>query len=229
MGITGLYAVTPSDLSSAELLDKVGGACEAGMRLLQLRRKGLSTATLRQEAHLLRALTRACGATLIVNDDLALALDVGADGVHWGRDDAPFGGAAELAQQIDGAKQRAERANPGVPFLVGISCYNDFARAEAAATAGADYLAFGSMFVSSTKPHASPAALSLITRAKQTFKVPIVAIGGITRDNVGLVVDAGADAVAVVADLFAPPTREEVAARARCYQAFFLRHLHTIP
>jgi len=200
------------------------------VRLLQLRRKGSSAEILRKEADLIRELTRACGATLLVNDDLALALEIGADGVHWGREDAPFGDAAELAHQIKDAKQRAGRAHSGHPFLVGISCYNDFARAEAAATAGADYLAFGSLFISSTKPHAVPAALSLITRAKQTFKVPIVAIGGITRDNVGLVVAAGADAVAVVSDLFSAPTRIEVAARARRYQAVFSSSpIHTVP
>jgi len=230
MRITGLYAVTPSDLTTSELIDRLGGALDAGVRLLQLRRKGLSPENLRREAYLVRALTAACGATLIVNDDLALALEVGADGVHWGREDAPFGDTGELSRQIGDARQRAARAHPGLPFLIGISCYNDFARAAAAAAAGADYLAFGSMFVSSTKPHALPAALSLITRAKQTFKVPIVAIGGITRDNVRAVVDAGADAIAVVSDLFCAPTRDEVAVRARRYQALFSSSpIDTIP
>ena len=219
--ITGLYAVTPDALSAPELMTKLNSALAAGVRLIQLRRKQLTAADLLHEAHQIRALTSACDATFIVNDNLAIALEVGADGVHWGRDDAPCNESAALAAQIRNAKRRAAELRPHQPFLIGISCYGDFARAEFAVAAGADYLAFGSMFVSPTKPNAAPASLELLTRAKQSFALPIVAIGGISRDNAPTLIKAGADAVAVISDLFSATTDAEIATRSRSYQALF--------
>ena len=201
--IRGLYVITPDADSSEVLIAKLGKAFQAGVRLLQYRRKRLSAAEQLIEAGYISIMARHFGVTFIINDDLTLANAVGADGVHWGREDADID---DLASAIAHAKNDREA------FIVGISCYNDFARAEAANAKLADYIAFGSIFASKTKPDADIANLDLIRRAKVAFTIPVVAIGGITRDNVDLVVEAGADAVAVITDLFDCPI-DDTAAR----------------
>ena len=140
----------------------------------------------------------------IVNDDLELARAVQADGVHLGADDG------------DLAAARAALPNA----LIGASCYADLERARAAVGQGADYIAFGSVFASPTKPQAVRAPLGLFAQA-QTLGVPTVAIGGITRANCAEVRTAGAHACAVISDLFgdAQTTADEVSARARTFRS----------
>jgi thiamine-phosphate pyrophosphorylase len=140
---------------------------------------------------------------LLVNDDLALALEIGADGAHLGRD--------------DGEPAAARRAL-GASRILGVTCYADWARASAAAEAGVDYLAFGAIFPSATKPHAPSAPLALIARARRELKLPVAAIGGITLDNAAQVIAAGAELIAVVSDVFSAP---DPAARALAYRALF--------
>ena len=138
----------------------------------------------------MRRITREHGITLIINDDLDLALAVGADGVHMGGDDGDL-----LA-----ARNRMPEG-----MLLGASCYNDLACARAAAAAGADYVAFGAIFPSGTKPLARRASLDLIRQARAELAVPIVAIGGITLHNAAEVIATGADSIAVIAALFDAP------------------------
>jgi thiamine-phosphate pyrophosphorylase len=196
------------------------------VRLLQYRRKALSWVQAQAEASALQALATANGAKLIVNDNLELAISVGAHGVHWGREDVSSD--SPLLEQIETARKRAAEAGCPPDFVVGISCYNDFDLAQRAAMAGADYVAFGSMFASPTKPHAASAPTSLISRAKQSFDTPVVAIGGITRDNARQLLDAGVDAVAVISDIFDAVDDNERVARAACYRAMFMdRALHS--
>jgi thiamine-phosphate pyrophosphorylase len=126
------------------------------------------------------------GGLYIVNDDAALAAEVGADGVHVGEDD---GGVAQA------------RALVGPERIVGVSCYNRFELAQAAIDAGADYVAFGSFFASCVKPGARRADVALLARAR-SLGVPVVAIGGITAGNARDLFAAGADAVAVISDVF---------------------------
>ena len=134
----------------------------------------------------------------IVNDDIDLALAVGADGLHLGRDDGDIAAA---------------RARLGKDRLIGASCYDQLELGVAAFNQGADYAAFGSAFPSSTKPVAVRAPLRLYREAKVRLKLPIVAIGGITADNADLLIDAGVDAVAVISALFDAPDIEAVARR----------------
>ncbi len=217
--IAGLYAITPSHLSSGDLISSIQALFENGVRLLQYRRKGISAAQSQREAAALQALAAASGATLIINDSLELAISVGAGGVHWGRDDASAG--AQLSDEITQAKQRAAAAGCPKNFMVGLSCYNNFALAENAEKAGADYVAFGSMFASPTKPDAVNAPVSLITRAKQNLNVPVVAIGGITRDNAQQLVGAGVDAIAVISEIFDAQTDVERIERAHSFSRMF--------
>jgi thiamine-phosphate pyrophosphorylase len=136
-------------------------------------------------------LCKARGAIFIVNDDVELALAVDADGVHLGRDDATV---------------EAARARLGPDAIVGVSCYDAIGRAQAAISAGGDYIAFGSFYPSRVKPNAARAPLSLIGEAKGRWPgISVVAIGGITGANAAPLVAAGADAVAVISALYDAP------------------------
>ena len=198
--LTGLYAVTP-DLADTELLlARTHAALVGGARLLQYRNKIADEHLRRAQAAALRQLCRRHGATLIINDHVELALEIDADGVHVGADDAAVADA---------------RARLGRSKIIGASCYHDLQRALSAAAQGADYVAFGSFYVSSVKPGAMRAPLSILQAARQQVALPVVAIGGITLDNAGELMRAGADAVAVISALFAAPDIE-IAARNFC-------------
>jgi thiamine-phosphate pyrophosphorylase len=216
--VGGLYAITPDELPLDQLVPLVRGALAGGARVLQYRRKQTVGAARIDEARTLGALVHAHGAIFIVNDDLALAYEVGADGVHWGRDDADTSDDVALINQVREAKRLSTRRD----FIIGLSCYNDIARAQRAARAGCDYIAFGAMFVSSTKPHAIPADATLFAAARSKgLNQPLVAIGGITRDNAASLIAQGADAIAVISDLFDAATPAECEARARTFSALF--------
>lgn len=220
--VRGLYAITPDDLPASTLFPLLEALFADGLRLLQIRRKGTDRTSLEAEARKMVALAAPYDACVIVNDDLELALACGAHGVHWGRDDAASD-IATLRTQIAHAKSQAALADA---FLVGISCYDHFERAEMAHAAGADYVAFGSFFASSTKPQAVRADLDLLRQARDRLDIPAVAIGGITRDNASTLVEAGASAIAVISDLFAPPNANAadttgVVSRARQFHRLF--------
>jgi len=198
MKLRGLYAVTPEAADADTLLRQVSAALEGGIAALQYRRKQRAGA---QEAAALAALCRRSGVPFFVNDDLDLALACGADGLHLGRDDGDLAAArAKLVGKV-----------------LGVSCYDSLSAARAAVAAGADYVAFGSVFASPTKPGAVRAALSLFAEAR-ALAVPLIAIGGITLQNAPQLLAAGADALAVISDLFDAP---DIAARARAYGKLF--------
>ncbi|MGH8274557.1 MAG: thiamine phosphate synthase [Gammaproteobacteria bacterium] len=180
--LKGLYVLTDERLGDG-LMEAVAATLEGGARLIQYRDKSIDAARREHEARRLRTLTRKYKALLIVNDDPELAAAVEADGVHLGRDDPDVATA---------------RALLGVEAVIGISCYDSLDFARDAVAAGADYIAFGSVYPSPTKPDAVRAPLDLLTRAKRELGVPICAIGGITPENAVPVLAAGADMLAVV-------------------------------
>ncbi|MSQ49379.1 MAG: thiamine phosphate synthase [Betaproteobacteria bacterium] len=193
----GLYAITPELPDSETLLRRVALALQGGIAVLQYRSKLAGVEQKMRVAKALAAMCRDHQVPFIINDDLELALESGADGVHLGRDDG------ELA---------AARARLG-SRLLGASCYNSLSAARAAVAAGADYIAFGSVFPSSTKPAAVCAPLTLFGEAR-SLGVPLIAIGGITLQNAPQLLSAGADCLAVITDLFEAP---EIAEKARAY------------
>ena len=204
MRLRGLYAITPDETDGSRLEQSVRtlfAAAASNCAALQYRNKSAGDAIRREQALRLAALARSSGVPFIVNDDVRLAIAVGADGVHLGRDDG----------DLDAARA-ALRGK-----LLGVSCYDSIAAARSAVAAGADYLAFGSVFPSATKPGAVRAPLRLFAEAK-TFGVPLVAIGGITPQNAHEVLRAGADALAVISALFDAP---DLAARAREFGRLF--------
>jgi thiamine-phosphate pyrophosphorylase len=185
--IAGLYAVTPDELDDSKLIAQVHAALSGGAKLVQYRNKRAPLATCRRQAKALLALCRRHGAPLIVNDHAALALEIGADGVHLGGED----GSIDVA-----------RAQLGPAAIIGVSCYNELETALKAQQAGATYVAFGSFFPSSIKPVAVHAPLTLLHEAKRELMLPVVAIGGIDHANAPQLIAAGADSVAVISALF---------------------------
>jgi len=186
--IIGLYAIADTQyLDDARLLPAVGEALAGGARILQYRDKKHGPTDRARQAGELAALCRKHGALFVINDDVELVKQVRADGVHLGREDAAIAQA---------------RAQLGPQPIIGVSCYNDLARAEQAQAEGADYVAFGSFFPSRTKPQAVRAGLELLRAAKQKLHIPVVAIGGITHENGVHLLAAGADALAVIEGVF---------------------------
>ncbi|MDP1611604.1 MAG: thiamine phosphate synthase [Sulfuritalea sp.] len=206
MKIAGLCAVTVDDPLLPRLSALVKAALDGGAPFVQYRNKVASRPLRRAQAAEMLRICRAAGAKLIINDDVWLAVEIGADGAHLGRGDAP-GGSLTAARDALGPKR-----------VLGVSCYNELACGEEAAAAGADYLAFGSVFPSRTKPAAVLASLELLGEAKRRFGLPVAAIGGITLDNAPQVIAAGADMIAVVSDLF---DAMDIKARATAYQQLF--------
>jgi len=189
----GLYAITPDWNDTHRLLIVTAAILDGGCRVLQYRNKQTSDCHRQEQAVALRGLTEKYGARLIINDDVDLALFCAADGVHLGEDDG----------QLIAARAHLDAARAG--NILGASCYQSLPLAQAAANAGADYLAFGSFFASPTKPQARRADPALINAAKSKTGLPVCAIGGITLDNAASLISAGADLLAVITALYDAP------------------------
>ena len=213
--IQGLYAITDSGLLQGKLLPAVAAALQGGAQIIQYRDKiaiGLSAdANQREqqrrhdEATALLALCRQHHIPLLINDDVALAQAIGADGVHLGQGDGSL---------------FAARARLGANAIIGVTCHDRLDFAKIAARDGASYVAFGAMFASGTKPLAQSCPLSTLTEARAQLPLPLVAIGGITPDNAASVIDAGAQALAVIASLWQAP---DIRARAQQFSQEFVR------
>ncbi|MCH8506890.1 MAG: thiamine phosphate synthase [Ectothiorhodospiraceae bacterium] len=189
--IQGLYLLTDGVPRGPEQL-----ACyyqpllAAGVSVLQYRDKGTDHDRRFEEARFLAGLCRQAGVVFIVNDDVALAVECAAAGLHLGRED---GSVAVARRQL------------GESSIIGVSCYDSLERAEALAAEGADYLAFGAVYGSATKPGAARLTLDTLRQARQCFPLPLVAIGGITAANAAPVLAAGVDALAVIQGVHGAP------------------------
>ncbi|MEE9422343.1 MAG: thiamine phosphate synthase [Gammaproteobacteria bacterium] len=189
--LSGLYIITDASLQSPEKLSAhVEQALKGGARLVQYRDKSGNRPLQLKQSKQLAQLCNQHNVPLIINDNIELAMEIGAAGVHLGRDDCSL---------TDARQQLGEQA------IIGVSCYNEWQRALTAIENGADYIAFGSFFASKTKPDATPASIKLLQRAKQELQIPVVAIGGITPGNASNLINAGASMVAVVRGVFGEP------------------------
>jgi len=201
---TGLYAITDASVNNSQkIILNVEQALRGGARVIQYRDKSSNQQQRLETCHAIRQLTDEFDAVFIVNDDIELALTTEADGVHLGQDDTCL---------TDARKQLGENA------IIGVSCYNRFDLAEQATKEGANYIAFGRFFPSLTKPDAVTAKPDLLARAKQELNIPVVAIGGITVENGGALIKAGADMLAVVDSIFG---QSNIEAAAKGYQHLF--------
>lgn len=199
--LRGLYAITQTKNKTADIIiNEVIAAIKGGAVVVQFRDKEPLDAI-----YLADQLVKVCHeykVPLLINDDIELAIKVGADGVHIGRED---GAISEARDRL------------GADAIIGVSCYNFVEQALNAQEQGATYVAFGRFFPSSSKPLAAPAELDTLRKAKFLLDIPIVAIGGILPENGGPLLTAGADLLAVIGGLF--ETQPEQSARA--YQALF--------
>ncbi|MGB5260522.1 MAG: thiamine phosphate synthase [Gammaproteobacteria bacterium] len=201
----GLYAITDSTLTGTIPLEAaVEQAIRGGARVIQYRDKQSDRSTRETTARRLAGLCSSHHIPLIINDDVGLAARCGAAGVHLGRTDSSL---LEARRQL------------GPDAIIGISCYNNLERAQAAVAGGADYVAFGRFFPSRSKPDAVSADPDLLSEARDLLEVPLVAIGGITPDNGAALLAAGADLLAAIEGVFGQP---DIEAAARRYATLFL-------
>lgn len=180
----GLYAITPEEKTAPEILKFAEAVLKGGAKILQYRVKHQHT-----EIDFLTELLKRChcyDVPLIINDNVALAEKIGADGVHLGKDD---GSILEARLRL------------GESAIIGVSCYNSLERAIGAEKDGANYVAFGRFFTSNSKPLASPCEIGTLTAGKKVLTLPIVAIGGILPENGAMLLNAGADLLAVIGGL----------------------------
>jgi thiamine-phosphate pyrophosphorylase len=193
-----LYVILDRSVAGGRDLDSILAAVLAGgAEMIQLREKTWPSGTLLPVAQRLRARCRAAGVPFIVNDRVDLALAIDADGVHLGQDDLPPGAARPLLK-------------PGM--ILGLSTHS-VEQAKAAQAAGADYIAVGSMFPTTTKPEFQLVGPALAREVRPVVHVPLIGIGGITPDNVGDVIAAGVDGVAVISAVCAAPDPAAAARR----------------
>jgi len=183
----GLYAITSP---TQNLVAAVSDAIRGGAQVIQYRDKHSTPTERLNQANQLVQLCQSHQVPLIINDDLELAAKVDADGVHLGKDDTDI---------------KSTRKRLGTDAIIGVSCYNQLDLAISAQEQGADYVAFGSFFPSTTKPNAIRANLDLLLKAREAIKIPIVAIGGITPENGPALIASGADMLAVISGLFQQP------------------------
>ncbi|MDG2353857.1 MAG: thiamine phosphate synthase [Gammaproteobacteria bacterium] len=183
--ISGIYAITPNKILDLNTIEQAIIAHK--ISVLQYRHKTTDVSIKLNEAKQLQQLCLRHNTLFIINDDINLAQKIGADGVHLGKNDASI---AAARQQLGN--------NP----VIGVSCYNDIKLAKTAQNNGADYVAFGALFTSLTKPNALQCSLDVITQAKQDLTIPVVGIGGIDFNNQQQAFDAGCDAVAMINALF---------------------------
>lgn len=199
----GVYLITPDEPDTARLLQQTAPLLEGGVQWLQYRNKTAPTALRLEQATALRALCAEAGVALIINDDVGLAHRVAAAGVHLGEDDAGIAAA---------------RAQLGANAIIGASCYDELARAQRAVAAGASYVAFGAFFPSRSK-HTTRRAHPELLGHSAALGVPRVAIGGITPDNAGPLVNAGADLIAVISGIYqATDPRAALRAYLTCFK-----------
>jgi len=208
----GVYAITDENLlSGPALFAAVEEALREGLGLLQYRSKTAEWQSKCAEAAQLAGLCRQYDTPFLINDDVDLCLEIGADGVHLGQSDT---------------KLREARQRLGANGIIGSTCHSDIHLALQAEAAGANYVAFGRFFPSLTKPNAPAASIAVLHQAKAQLSIPIVAIGGINAENGQALVTAGADMLAVIHYLFASPN---IKARVEALNTLFSSPPPTLP
>ncbi len=200
MYLKGICFITDRKYTDLPLYDMITAVLSAGVRCIQYREKDLSRREIYEHAAILRKLTTLFNATFIINDHADIALAVDADGVHLGQDDLPL----KEARKIMGSK------------IVGISTHS-LAQAREAEHEGADYIGFGPVFHTTTKDAGAPKGFDNIRIIKENVGIPVMAIGGISLDNIASVINAVADAVAVATAI----CKGDIAVNAEKFVSFF--------
>lgn len=205
----GLYSVTDEKLIVPEQFSAtIKQILQGGGKIIQYRNKSNNENLRKHQAIELKRLCNQYKALFIINDDVELARQVKADGVHLGQNDSSISQA---------------RTALGKQAIIGVSCYNRFDLAQQAQNEGADYIAFGAFFPSAIKPEACVADIKLLIQAKQQLSIPVCAIGGINIDNAAQLVTNGADMIAVISGLL---TQKDIASSAQKLSALFQKQNH---
>lgn len=187
--LKGLYAITDQQLIAEQAFNHtIELALQGGTKIIQYRDKSNNNQKRFQQASELCSLCKKYQAISIINDDIALAKAVNADGIHLGKNDGSIAEARKIL---------------GAAAIIGVSCYDDLSLATTAEKQSADYVAFGAIFPSPTKPEASKARPEIIADAKNKLSIPVCAIGGITEKNIAQLIQQGTDMAAVISSLFA--------------------------
>jgi thiamine-phosphate pyrophosphorylase len=196
--LKGLYVITDQKLIPRDrFIETVEKAIRGGAKIIQLREKDTPEEEIIRLGKELLKITRRYGIPLIINDSPKLAMEIGADGVHLGKDDTEISEARKIL---------------GGEAIIGVSCYGDIERGLQAEKEGADYLAFGTPFFTPTKPDRNTTPFEILKEAKRRIKtIPIFAIGGITKGNAKSVLETGVDGIAVITAVFSSPNPEEAA------------------
>lgn len=194
-----LYLVTPPRLDAAAFSSELAAALDGGdVACVQLRLKGADDDAIRRAAEVLRPVVQARDVAFLLNDRPDLAAELGCDGVHVGQQDTPYPQA---------------RRQVGADAIVGVTCHASRHLAMEAADAGADYVAFGAFFATTTKRPQAAADVDVLQWWSTLMTVPCVAIGGITAGNCASLVAAGADFLAVCASVWEHPEGAAAAVR----------------
>ena len=196
---SGLYVITDDKLNGSAVLEHVQLAIEGGAQLVQYRDKTSQAVIKEMTARSLLELCREHGVPLLINDDVELAMNINADGVHLGQTDTQLIEARRLL---------------GADAIIGVTCHASLELAKQAEKNTANYIAFGRFFASKTKPDAPAAEIDLLTAAKQQLSIPLCAIGGITIENAPILLGKGADMLAVIHGVFG---QEDIKAAANEY------------
>lgn len=194
--LKGLYAITDRKLIPRDrFIETIEKAIRGGAKIIQLREKDTPEEEIIRLGKGLLEVTRKYGIPLIINDSPGLAKEIGADGVHLGRNDP---GVFESRRLL------------GVRAILGVSCYGEIERGLGAEREGADYVVFGTPFFTPTKPDRKPTPFEILKEAKRRItRISVFAIGGISRENAQLVLQTGVDGIAVITSVFGSPDPEE--------------------
>lgn len=196
--LKGLYAITDKGLISRDrFIETVEKALRGGAKIIQLREKDTPEEEIIRLGKGLLEVTRRYGVPLVINDSPKLAREIGTDGVHLGREDMEIFEARSLL---------------GGEAIIGVSCYGEIERGLRAEREGADYVVFGTPFFTPTKPDRKPTPFEVLKEAKRRIiRIPVFAIGGITKENAQSVLKTGADGIAVITSIFDSPDPEGAA------------------
>jgi len=193
--LKGIYAITDEKLTPLDtIVSQVKRALEHGASIVQFREKNSSDEMVEDMCIQLQELCTQAGATFIIDDRAKLVAKIKADGLHIGKDDIALSTAREIV---------------GEDCIIGVSCYGSIHKAKKAQEGGANYVAFGSLFASPTKPHSNVIDLDVIGQAKQELTIPICVIGGIDASNIAQVVPYQPDMYSMVSGVFGGDAIEE--------------------
>ena len=186
--LSGIYAITDEVLTpNKTVVKQVQRALQNGAAIIQFRDKHSSDAEVEPVCQELQKLCTQYDATFIIDDRAELVAKLGIDGLHIGKDDISLQDA---------------RAIVGSDCIIGVSCYGSIHKAQKAQDEGADYVAFGSVFASPTKPHSQVIDLEVISQAKQQLRVPVCVIGGIEHSNIHKLLPYAPDMYSMVSGVF---------------------------